>query len=97
MAEKKNSGYITLKESREIIKYNVKQMKYYEALKRKQKEESEYTSVMKNPDNIMEIDGLKTVFFTDNGTVMAVNGVSFEVPKNKIVGVVGESGCGKMP
>lgn len=95
MAEKKNSGYITLKESREIIKYNVKQMKYYEALKRKQKEESEYTSVMKNPDNIMEIDGLKTVFFTDNGTVMAVNGVSFEVPKNKIVGVVGESGCGK--
>ena len=95
MAEKKNSGYITLKESREIIKHNVKQMKYYEALKRKQKEESEYTSVMKNPDNIMEIDGLKTVFFTDNGTVMAVNGVSFEVPKNKIVGVVGESGCGK--
>ena len=95
MAEKKNSGYITLKESREIIKYNVKQMKYYESLKRKQKEESEYTSVMKNPDNIMEIDGLKTVFFTDNGTVMAVNGVSFEVPKNKIVGVVGESGCGK--
>ena len=91
----KNSGYITIKESRKIIKYNLKQMKYYEGLKRKKKEESEYTSVMKNPDNVMEIDGLKTVFFTDNGTVMAVNGVSFDIPKNKIVGVVGESGCGK--
>ena len=92
---KNNSGYVTIKESRKIIKYNVQQMKYYEGLKRKKKEESEYTFVMKNPDNIMEIDALKTVFFTDNGTVMAVNGVSFEIPKNKIVGVVGESGCGK--
>ncbi len=93
--DKKSSGYVTIKESREIIKYNVKQMKYYEDLKRKPKQESEYTSVMKDKDNIMEIEGLKTVFFTDNGTVMAVNGVSFNVPKNKIVGVVGESGCGK--
>ncbi len=93
--DKKSSGYVTIKESREIIKYNVKQMKYYEDLKRKPKQESEYTSVMKNKDNIMEIEDLKTVFFTDNGTVMAVNGVSFSIPKNKIVGVVGESGCGK--
>ena len=95
MKNNKNSGYVTIKESREIIKYNVKQMKYYEALKRKPKEESEYTSVMQDENNIMEIDGLKTCFFTDNGTVMAVNGVSFNVPKNKIIGVVGESGCGK--
>ncbi len=95
MADKKNSSYVTIKESRAIIKHNIKQMKYYEGLKRKQKAESEYTSVMKNPENIMEIEDLKTVFFTDNGTVMAVNGVSFDVPKNKIVGVVGESGCGK--
>lgn len=50
---------------------------------------------MHNPDNLIEIDGLKTVFFSDNGTVMSVNGVSFDIPKNKIVGVVGESGCGK--
>jgi peptide/nickel transport system ATP-binding protein len=50
---------------------------------------------MKDEGNILEIENLKTCFFTDNGTVMSVNGVSFEIPKNKIVGVVGESGCGK--
>lgn len=95
MENNKKSAYATIKESRAILKHNLKQMKYYEALKRKPKAESEYTSVMKDSNNIMEIEGLKTCFFTDNGTVMAVNGVSFEVPKNKIVGVVGESGCGK--
>jgi peptide/nickel transport system ATP-binding protein len=61
----------------------------------KKRDESEYTVPMKDPNNLIEIDNLKTVFFTDNGTVMSVNGVSFEIPKNKIVGVVGESGCGK--
>ena len=92
---KKDNGYISIKESRKIIKYNIKQMKYYESLKRAKKQESEYTTSMHNPDNIIEIQDLKTCFFTDNGTVMAVNGVSFDIPKNKIVGVVGESGCGK--
>ena len=91
----KKTNYISLKESRQIIKYNIKQMKYYEALKRRHVEQSEYTVQMNNPENIIEIDNLKTCFFTDNGTVMSVNGVSFEIPKNKIVGVVGESGCGK--
>ena len=92
---KKNSNYISIKESRAILKYNIKQMKYYEAQKMKKRDESEYTVPMKDPNNLIEIDNLKTVFFTDNGTVMSVNGVSFEIPKNKIVGVVGESGCGK--
>ena len=92
---KKNSHYISIKESRAILKYNIKQMKYYEAQKMKKRDESEYTVPMKDPNNLIEIENLKTVFFTDNGTVMSVNGVSFEIPKNKIVGVVGESGCGK--
>lgn len=92
---KKTSNYISIKESRAIIKYNIKQMKYYENLKRQKRDESEYITSMKNPNNIIEIDNLKTCFFTDNGTVMSVNGVSFSIPKNKIVGVVGESGCGK--
>ena len=91
----KNSHYITAKESRAIIKYNIKQMKYYEALKKRKAEPSEYTVTMRDENNLIEIDNLKTVFFTDNGTVMSVNGVSFDIPKNKIVGVVGESGCGK--
>ena len=92
---KKNTNYISYKESRNIIKYNIKQMKYYESLKRKNLEPSEYIVPMKNETNLIEIDNLKTCFFTDNGTVMSVNGVSFDIPKNKIVGVVGESGCGK--
>ena len=92
---KKDSNYISIRESRKIIKYNNRQMRYYEAQKRRKKEEKDYTSVMKNENNIIEIDGLKTIFFTDNGTVMSVNGVSFDIPKSKIVGVVGESGCGK--
>ena len=95
MAEKKNSNYLTIKESRKIIKYNIQQMKYYEALKKKKKDPSEYQSIMKDENNIIEIDNLQTHFFTDNGTVKSVNGVSFNIPKNKIVGVVGESGCGK--
>ena len=50
---------------------------------------------MKDPNNILEIDDLHTYFFTDQGVVKAVNGVSFNIPKNKTVGIVGESGCGK--
>ena len=94
MASKK-SNYISIKESREIIKYNIKQMKYYESLKNRKANPDEYIVPMKDSKNLIEVDNLKTVFFTDNGTVMSVNGVSFEVPKNKIIGIVGESGCGK--
>ena len=92
---KKCSDYISIRESRAIMKHNIAQMKYYESLKNRKLELKDYTSLMKNENNIIEIEGLTTCFFTDNGTVMSVNGVSFNVPKNKIVGVVGESGCGK--
>jgi len=95
MANKKNSSYVSIKESREILKYNVKMMKYYESLKTRKLTEAEYTTIMRDENNLIEIDNLETCFFTDNGTVKAVNGVSFDIPKNKIVGVVGESGCGK--
>lgn len=95
MDKKKKGNYLTLKESRQIIKYNIQQMKYYEALKKKKKEPSEYQSLMKDENNIVEIDNLQTNFYSDNGTVKAVNGVSFNIPKNKVIGVVGESGCGK--
>ncbi|WP_335743709.1 ABC transporter ATP-binding protein [Thermoclostridium stercorarium] len=50
---------------------------------------------MRDPNNVVEIDNLHTYFFTDIGVVKAVNGVSFDIPKGKTVGVVGESGCGK--
>lgn len=95
MSDKKPSNYMTLKESRAIIKDNIKKMKYYEGLKKGKRNPKDYTSVMQDEKNIIEIDKLKTVFFTDTGTVQSVNSVSFNIPKNKIVGVVGESGCGK--
>ncbi|MBQ9005841.1 MAG: ABC transporter ATP-binding protein [Atopobiaceae bacterium] len=50
---------------------------------------------MRDPGNVVEFDNLHTYFFTDVGTVKAVDGVSFEVPVGKTVGIVGESGCGK--
>lgn len=92
---KKNTNYVSIRESRKIIKYNIKQMRYYEKLKSRKLTPDQYTCKIKNPNNIIEIENLKTCFFTDNGTVMSVNGVSFDIPKNKVIGVVGESGCGK--
>ena len=86
---------MTLKESRNILKHNIQQMRYYENLKKKNTDPSNYITTMKDKNNIIEIEDLETVFFTDNGTVKSVNKVSFNIPKGKIVGVVGESGCGK--
>ena len=48
-----------------------------------------------NNDNLLELQDLKTSFFTKQGEVKAVDGVSFSVGKEEIVGLVGESGCGK--
>ncbi len=45
--------------------------------------------------NILEVRNLKTSFSTDAGEVRAVDGVSFELPKGKTIGIVGESGSGK--
>jgi len=46
-------------------------------------------------DAVLKIKGLKTHFFTKRGTVRAVDGIDLEIGKGQIVGVVGESGCGK--
>lgn len=43
----------------------------------------------------LQIENLKSHFFTSKGVVPAVDGVSIDVPAGKIVGIVGESGCGK--
>ena len=44
---------------------------------------------------ILEIKGLKTHFFTYNGVVRAVDGIDLTVNRNEVVGIVGETGCGK--
>lgn len=46
-------------------------------------------------DNLLSIKNLSTHFFTEQGLVKAVQDVSFDIPKGKTLGVVGESGCGK--
>ena len=95
MAEQKNSHYLSGKEVRAIAKENRKIMNSLEKRKHRKAAESEFVTEMKDAANILEIDNLHTYFFTDQGVVKAVNGVSFNVPKNATVGVVGESGCGK--
>lgn len=50
---------------------------------------------MDTNQNTLEIKGLKTHFFTKRGVVPAVDGVDLTIPKGQIIGVVGESGCGK--
>ena len=95
-AKAKNANYISARESREISKRNRKITREMEKKRnRKNIPESEYITKMKNPDNCVEFDNVHTYFFTDIGTVKSVNGVSFEVPQGKTVGIVGESGCGK--
>ncbi|MBR5448413.1 MAG: ABC transporter ATP-binding protein [Clostridia bacterium] len=66
-----------------------------EKYKNRKADESEFVTEMKDGRNILEIEDLHTYFFTDQGVVKAVNGVSFNIPKNATVGIVGESGCGK--
>ena len=45
--------------------------------------------------DILRVSGLKTYYFTRNGVVKAVDGVSFRVGRGETLGIVGESGCGK--
>lgn len=95
-SDKSNGHYITRQEEREIAKYNRKTTKELEARKhQKNVDESTYTTEMNDNNNVVEFDDLHTYFFTDAGTVKAVDGVTFSIPKNSTVGVVGESGCGK--
>ena len=92
----KETSYISARESRRISRENQKITRALDKrLSRKRVPEKEYLTTMRDPNNVVEFDNLHTYFFTDVGTVKAVDGVTFEVPVGKTVGIVGESGCGK--
>ncbi len=100
MSEKKSgskkSSYISGRESKRIIRFNRKLTRRLEKQRESAKNNPEmYTTRMKDENNVVEFDNVCTYFFTDIGTVKAVDGISFEIPKQTTVGVVGESGCGK--
>ena len=93
--DKEKSHYLSAKESREIAKRNNRTIRELEKRKKRIASEDEYTTQMRDENNIVEFDDLHTYFFGDAGVVKAVDGVSFDIPKGATVGVVGESGCGK--
>ena len=93
---KKDSNFISAAEARRISKENANITKKLDGmLNRKHVPEEEYLTTMHDEGNVVEFDDLHTYFFTDVGKVKAVDGVSFNVPVGKTVGIVGESGCGK--
>jgi len=95
-SENKKSAYISGSESRRITRFNRRVTKKLEKARADAaRDESLYTTRMKDPKNVVEFDNVCTYFFSDVGVVRAVDGVSYEVPVGKTVGIVGESGCGK--
>jgi oligopeptide/dipeptide ABC transporter ATP-binding protein len=57
--------------------------------------QSRERSAMSGKQPLLEVKGLKTYFFTEDGVVKAVDGVDFEIYPGEVLGLVGESGCGK--
>ncbi len=53
------------------------------------------SSSTNHKETILEVSGLKTYFYTESGVVKAVDGVDFDVRRGEVMGLVGESGCGK--
>ncbi|MBE5947971.1 MAG: ABC transporter ATP-binding protein [Lachnospiraceae bacterium] len=61
----------------------------------KKQKDTSCSTVMRDKNNILEIDNLQVYFNTEAGVVKAVDGVTIDIPKNSTIGIVGESGCGK--
>lgn len=55
----------------------------------------EQKTLATNNEELIRVEDLRTYFYTEQGVVKAVDGVNFSIKKGKVLGVVGESGCGK--
>lgn len=66
-----------------------------EKLEKKRQEEQEKENVIQQEKTVLEVKGLQTYFYTEEGIVRAVENVSFKIYENEVVGLVGETGCGK--
>jgi len=94
--DKRRKRYISGRESARITRFNRKVMRRLEKRRSSRAADpSGYTTRMNDENNVVEVENACSYFFTDIGTVRAVDGVSFEIPKRAVVGIVGESGCGK--
>ena len=92
----KETSYISARDSQKITRFNRKLTKKLEKARADaNKDPNLYTTKMRDENNVVEFDNVCSYFFTDIGTVRAVDGISFDVPKCTTVGIVGESGCGK--
>jgi len=78
---------------KKIAKFNSSEFRRYREAKKMRKATADTT--MRDKNNLVEFEDLNTWFYTDIGTVHAVDGVSFDIPRGKTIAVVGESGCGK--
>jgi len=93
---KRRKRYISGRESSRISQFNRKVVRRLERRHTSSgADPSGYTTKMRDENNVVEVENACSFFFTDIGTVRAVDGVSFEIPKRTVVGIVGESGCGK--
>jgi ABC-type dipeptide/oligopeptide/nickel transport system ATPase component len=53
------------------------------------------TAIGRNPEIALQVSDLRVHYLTPEGEVIAVNGVSFQLMRGELLGLVGESGCGK--
>jgi oligopeptide/dipeptide ABC transporter ATP-binding protein len=77
--------YKYLPESGEISKYRLQ-----EAINKKEEDRKEELK-----DIVLEVEDLKTYFYTEEGVVKALEKISLEIKKGEVLGLVGETGCGK--